>query len=86
LASHKSAKKSVRQDEKVRMRNRMWKSRIKTARKKLEKALEEKQNDNLDSLYREYVSIVDSAVSKGVIHQNTASRKKSRMYQKLPAR
>ena len=84
MASHKSAKKSVRQDAKARMRNRMWKSRIKTAKTKLEKALAEK-GDNVDSLFREYVSIVDSAASKGVIHRNTASRKKSRMSHKLPS-
>jgi len=86
LASHKSAKKSVRQDAKARMRNRMWKSRIKTAKNKLEKAFEEKKADDIDTLYKEYISVIDSAASKGVIHRNTASRKKARMAQKLPAR
>jgi len=86
LASHKSAKKSVRQDAKVRMRNRMWKSRIKTAKNKLERAFEQKKVDDIDTLYKEYNSVVDSAASKGVIHRNTASRKKARMAQKLPAR
>ncbi len=68
------------------MRNRMWKSRIKTAKNKLEKALDEKKVDDIDTLFREYVSVIDSAESKGVIHRNTASRKKTRMAQKLPAR
>jgi len=86
LASHKSAKKSVRQDAKARMRNRMWKSRMKTAKNKLERALEEKRTDDVDTLFKEYVSVVDSAASKGVIHRNTASRKKTRMSQKLPSR
>ncbi len=64
----------------------MWKSRMKTAKNKLERAVEEKQSDDVDTLFREYVSIVDSAASKGVIHRNTASRKKNRMAQKLPSR
>ncbi len=79
---HKSAKKSVRQDKKARDRNRTWKSRIKTARKKLETALLN-QKDGLNGLFREYVSVVDMAASKGVIHRNNAARKKTKMAQKL---
>jgi small subunit ribosomal protein S20 len=73
---HKSAKKSVAQDEKANQRNRMYKSRIRTAKKKLEQALTEKA-ENVDELYRQYVSTVDRAVSSGVLHRNVAARKKN---------
>jgi small subunit ribosomal protein S20 len=79
VAQHKAAKKSVRTSEKARMRNRSWKSKIKTARRKLEAALEGQESENLDALYRDYTSVIDRAVSKGVIHRNNASRKKTRM-------
>jgi len=71
VAQHKSAKKSVRQDEKARVRNRSWKSRIRTVEKKLEKAIEANEVGNMKSFFDEYESTLDRAVSKGVIHQNT---------------
>jgi len=83
LAFHKAAKKSVRQDRKARTRNRVLKSRIKTAGIKLSKAMANKQKDTIDTLFRNYVSIVDRAASKGVIHWNNAARKKRKMAQKL---
>ena len=83
VAQHKSAKKSVRKDEMARMRNRSWKSRIKTARKKLEDAIEGNKTDTLDDLFREYESVIDKAVSKGVLHKKTASRKKTGMAQRM---
>ena len=83
MAQHKSAKKSVRQDERARVRNRSWKSRIKTVGKKLEKAIEANEVDNMKSFFNEYESTLDRAVSKGVIHKNTSSRKKMRMAQRI---
>jgi small subunit ribosomal protein S20 len=65
------------------MSNRSWKSRIKTARRKLESAIEGNKSDTIDDLFREYESLVDRAVSKGVLHKNTASRKKTRMAQRM---
>lgn len=67
----------------ARMSNRSWKSRIKTARRKLESAIEGNKTDTIDDLFREYESVVDRAVSKGVLHKNTASRKKTKMAQRM---
>jgi small subunit ribosomal protein S20 len=83
LPVHESARKSVQQDRKANMRNRSYKSMMKTARNKLERAISDNSTDLYDSLFREYVSKVDRAVSKGVIHRNTGSRKKMRMAQRL---
>jgi small subunit ribosomal protein S20 len=85
VAQHKSAEKSVRQDIKSRLSNRSWKSKIKTARKRLETALERGETTNLDELFKEYVSIVDRATAKGVLHRNTSSRRKHNMARRLKA-
>ena len=79
MATHKSAIKRARQNIKRNLRNRMWKSRIKTARKKLEKAIEENNKELIDQLLRDYKSIIDKAAQRGIIHKNTASRKKKRI-------
>ncbi len=83
MATHKSAIKRARQNKKRNLRNRMWKSRIKTVRKKLEKAIEENNKELIDQLIREYKSVVDKAAQRGVIHRNTAARKKKRIMKKL---
>jgi small subunit ribosomal protein S20 len=85
VAQHKAAEKSVRQDAKARLSNRSWKSKIKTARKRLETALERGETANLNELFKEYVSIVDRATAKGVLHMKTASRKKHNMARRLKA-
>ena len=61
-----------------RQRNVAWKSSIKTAVKKaLEaaKTSDESVNEKLSTVYKLY----DKAVSKGILHKNTAARKKSRL-------
>jgi small subunit ribosomal protein S20 len=83
LARHLSVEKRKRQSEKANLRNRMVKSKLKTAKKKLEVSIEKKDTGTMTSLFNEYVSMVDTAVSKGVIHRNTASRKKMRMAKKI---
>jgi small subunit ribosomal protein S20 len=65
------------------MSNRIWKSKVKSAKKKLENALEKNERDDFEALFRNYVSVVDRATSKGVIHKNNAARKKTRMAQRL---
>lgn len=83
MAVHRSVIKRARQSEKARLRNRMWKSRIKSAKINLEKAIVNNEIDSLDNLYRKYVSLVDKAASKRIIHRNNASRKKTRIAQRI---
>lgn len=61
----------------------MWKSRIKTYKNKLEKAIQEKNAELIDQFMREYKSVIDKAALRGVIHKNTASRKKKRMINRI---
>ena len=75
MPNTKSAKKRLRQSEKRRLRNRSYKSRIKT--------LEKKYLATLATGDREVFSAIDKAVKAGVIHWATGDRKKSRLSSKL---
>jgi len=76
LANTKSAIKRIRISAKRNLRNRMVKSSVRTAVRKF--------NDlsTVESL-RTAISTLDKAVRKGVLHKNTASRKKSRLTLRL---
>ena len=74
MATHKSAKKRIRTNERKRVVNQQVESRIKTSVKKV---LATKNKDEAEKLYKEAVSVLDKGIKKGVIKQNTASRRKS---------
>lgn len=74
-----SAIKRVRQAEKRHLRNSTVRSKVKTLSKKVEEAVAEKNKEQLEQLLRETTKAINSAVSKGVLHKNTASRKISRL-------
>ncbi len=73
----KSAIKRVKTTEKRTIRNRYVKSTLRTAVRGFRTALD--NNDDADLKLREALSAIDKAATKGVIHRNTASRKKSRL-------
>ena len=81
----KSAKKRVLIAEARNARNKAEKSALKTAIKKFEVAAAEGNRTEADGAYKVAVKKVDQAVAKGVLHKNTASRKKSQMALKLKA-
>ena len=83
MANNISAAKRQRQNEKSRLRNKEITSRIKHTARKLLGIIKEKKNKEAGELLLKYSSIVDKAVTKGVLHRNTAARKKSRMQLKL---
>ena len=74
----KSAKKRVLVAERNHARNVAVKSRIKTAVKKVLVALKEDASKVQELLSVAY-KLLDKSVSKGVLHKNTAARKKSRL-------
>lgn len=75
-----SAEKDARQNEKRRARNRVVRSRSKTLVKGFLEAVETKKKPEAEKMFAELSSFLDNAVTKGVIHRNTAARKKSRMH------
>ena len=81
----KSAIKRVSIIEKKTLQNNMIKSAYKTAVKKFELAVSEKNVEEATKLFSTATKKIDQACSKGVIVKNTAARKKSNMAKKLNA-
>ena len=79
----KSAKKRVLVSEKKNMHNRIIKSRMKSSVKKFEVAVAAGSKDEAVVSYREAVSMVDKAASKGVIHKNASDRQKAQLTRTL---
>lgn len=75
----KSAEKRTRQAKVARMRNRETKSTFRTAIKKFDAACAAGDKAAAEESFKLSVKLLDSAASKGIIHRNTADRKKSRM-------
>ncbi|RPI26959.1 MAG: 30S ribosomal protein S20 [Acidobacteria bacterium] len=79
MANTKSAEKRMRQSERRRMMNRQARSQMRTEIKKFRSLVEEKKFDQARSMLPGVYGIIDRTVKKGVIHQNTAARYKSRL-------
>lgn len=79
MPNTKQAEKALRQTKRRTLRNKMIKSRIKTAIKKFKEAIENKDKEKAKQLFKEAQSIIDKAYVKGVIHRNNAARKKSKL-------
>ena len=79
MATHKSALKRQKQNEKSRLRNVHIRSTLKTLIKKVRLAVEAKDIDKARTALAEAIPAIDKAKSQGVIHRNTASRKASRL-------
>ncbi len=76
----KSAIKRVQIAERNRIRNKAVRSKIKTAIRNLKDSLATtKEETELKPLVDKCYRLIDSAVSKGVYHKNTAARRKSRL-------
>jgi small subunit ribosomal protein S20 len=74
----------MRQGEKRRLRNQTIRSRVRTAVKKARLALGDKSQD-VRAQVAEAIRNLDKAVTKGVVHRNTAARKKSALARRLAA-
>ena len=75
----KSSKKDVIRSKVAYEKNKADKSEMKTVIKKFESALESGDRTVAENAYKQAVVIVDKAVNKGILHKNTAARKKSSM-------
>ena len=80
MANNKSAKKRIEISERNRLRNKAYKSTIKTIYKKCRVAIESADENNrlsVEKLISLCHSKLDKAVQKGVLHSNSAASKKS---------
>jgi len=83
MASHASALKKNRQDQKRRLRNRAHASKLRTQMKKVTAAIESGDAAAVAGLMKETVALVDRTAKHRVIHRNAASRTKSRLARAL---
>ena len=79
MANIKSAKKRVLIAEANRQRNVAFKSAIKTAVKKALELANGEDKEALNTAVSKVYQLCDKAVVKGILHKNTAARKKSRL-------
>lgn len=83
MANIKSAKKRAKTAKIRTLRNKSYKSSIKTAIKKFEQAVEAGNIDDAKTALNSTEKKLDKAVAKGIVHKNTASRQKSRLTKRL---
>lgn len=85
MANTVSAKKRAKQAVIRRERNVSQKSTMRTAIKKVLKAIQGGDKAAAQATYKEVVKLADKAVNKRLVHANKASRIKSRLNQRIKA-
>jgi small subunit ribosomal protein S20 len=79
MANHHSALKRARQTERRTARNRANTSSLRTQLRELRETIAKGDKAAAEQKYRQTVSALDKAIQKGTLHENTASRYKSRL-------
>ncbi len=85
MANIKSQIKRNKQNEKRRIRNRVFRGRARTYVQKARAVLETGSFEEAKAATIQAVSELDHAAEKGVIHKNNAARRKSRLMKRLAA-
>ena len=75
--------KRERQSVERRLRNRAIKSKVHTAFLSLAEAINSKNRENVEAKLRIYMSEVDKAVKRNILHKNNGARKKSRIVKRI---
>lgn len=85
MANIKSQIKRNRTNELARQKNRSVRSALRTYTKRVQTALDAGNVDEAEAAYRRAAREIDVAASKGVIHRNSASNRKSALAKRLSA-
>ena len=85
MANIKSAIKRNKQNEKRRVRNRVYRGSARTYVRKARLSISEGDVQDARQSTLEAISALDKAAEKGVIHKNNAARRKSRLMKRLAA-
>ena len=80
-----SAKKRLRQNDRLRLRNRATKRTVRSQLKRVTAAIAEGDYAKGDAEFRLAVKKLDQAAAKHIIHRNAAARTKSRLSKRLKA-
>jgi small subunit ribosomal protein S20 len=85
MANTAQARKRARQSEKQRQHNTALRSELRSAVKKVRKAIAAGDKKAALATYQESVSVVDRIADKNIIHKNKAARHKSRLAAQIKA-
>lgn len=85
MANHKSAEKRNKQSQIRRLRNRVNRSKMKTAIRSLNEAIESGSEQEAREALKAAVPVIAKTASKGTIHKKNASRKISRLTKRVNA-
>lgn len=85
MANTAQARKRARQAETTRQRNASQKSALRTAVKKVKKAIAAGDKAAASATLRESQAVIDRIADKRIVHKNLASRTKSRLAQAIKA-
>lgn len=85
MANTTQARKRIRQAEKRRSQNGSLRSAMRTACKKVLKAVQAGDHAQAEAAYKAAVPQIDRIAGKGIIHKNKAARQKSRLNRQVRA-
>lgn len=77
MSAKGSELKRVRQSRKANLRNKSYKSKANTL---IKRVLDSGKKKDAEEVLKEAIKTIDQVASKGIIHKNKASNKKSRLY------
>jgi small subunit ribosomal protein S20 len=83
MANTKSAKKAARKIARRTEINKARRSRLRTCLRKVEEAIAAGNRDTALTALKEAEPVIMRAAQKGVVHKNAASRKVSRLTQRV---
>lgn len=83
MANIKSAIKRNKQNEKRRLRNRVYAGAARTHVKKARAAIESGELEDARQVTQKAIRALDKAAEKGILHKNNAARRKSRLMKRL---
>lgn len=85
MANIKSQIKRNKQNEKRRLRNRVFRGKARTYVKYAREAIADGELEEARQATLQAISALDKAAEKGVVHKNNAARRKGRLMKRLAA-
>ncbi len=83
MANTASAKKRIRSSERKRLRNQIHRSRARTRLRQAKQLIAERELEAAEQAVQSALGSLDRAVAKGVLHKNSAARRKARLVRRL---
>ena len=83
MANIKSQIKRNKQNEKRRLRNRVFRGSARVAVRDARSAMETGNSEETQAAILQAISALDRAAEKGVIHKNNAARRKGRLMKRM---